>query len=358
MTILDRYISRRFMAILLFALIAFIFLFVIVDLVGRLDAFIDQQVPKVVILKLYIYYIPYIIVLTLPVAMLLSSLFSIGNMARQNEIVAMKASGISLYRILLPLFIIALLISFLALVFGEHVVPQASSAREQLTDEYLEKHRQAWRKRINNVYVRDALGRIISMRSFDTVNKVGNTVSIRSSKGLDLLSRIDARQIVWEDSIWVLVNGVERIFTEHGEQVHPFNRIVFADADLSPEDLANMLKKPEEMSYKELEIFIEEIRRNGGNPDNWLVDLYLKIAIAFANFIIVLFGAPLSSPKRRGGTATGFGVSLAICFIYFGIVKTAQSMGQNGTLPPLFAAWIANIIFGVSGLFTLIKVRK
>jgi len=358
MKILDKYLSHRFLGVLLFALVVFIMIFIVVDLVEKLDTFIDQDVPKFIILKYYIYSLPYIIVLTLPVAMLLSSLFSVGTMARHNEIVAMKAAGLSLYRILAPLFIIAFLISVGALLFGEYVLPKATEEKEYLNDEYLEKHRQRWRKRINNVYVRDDQNRLFSMRFYDTVKNVGHTVSIRTFLGEELNSRIDARKMVWEDSAWVLYDGYERKFNGEHETAKPFTKLTLKDENLRPEDLGKMLKKPEEMSYAELKAFIEEVKRNGGDPNRWLVDLYLKLSIPFANFIIVLFGAPLASPKRRGGAATGFGISLAIVFIYFGIVKTAQTMGHNGLLPPLLSAWIANILFGVAGVIVLIKAKK
>jgi lipopolysaccharide export system permease protein len=358
MRVLDRYILRSFAAILLFSLFAFICVFLIVDSIERLDVYIDEKVPTLVIVQLYIYYLPYIIVLALPIAMLLASLFSIGNMARQNEIVAMSASGVSLYRTLAPLFLLAFLISVGAYFFGEYVLPHASSKRAELVDQYIEKKREAWRKRINNVFMRDSLNRLISMRSFQAAQQTGQMVSIRLFDGLNLRYRLDSRTMVWEDSVWVLHQGVERTFSGEQEVVQTFERMVLQNENLRPQDFSKVLKKPEEMSYAELKTFIEDVRLNGGDPNNWMVDLYLKIAIPFANFIIVLFGAPLASPKRRSGGATGFGISLGVCFFYFGIVKVSQSFGQNGVLPPLFAAWFANGLFAAWGLFILLKTQK
>jgi lipopolysaccharide export system permease protein len=358
MRILDRYILKRFLFVLLFSLFAFICIFLIVDSIERLDVYIDEKVPSLVVAKLYIYYLPYIIVLALPIAMLLASLFSVGNLARQNEIVAMSASGISLYRTLAPLLLLAFLISIGAYFFGEYVLPQASSNRAALIDQYMEKKREAWRKRITNVYMRDSRDRLISMRSFDATHYTGNVVSIRRFEGLDLRYRLDSRSMVWEDSVWALYEGVERVFSGSQETVTSFKKKILADENLRPQDFAKVLKKPEEMSFEELKSFIEEVRINGGNPGNWLVDLYLKIAIPFANFIIVLFGAPLASPKRRSGSATGFGISLVICFVYFGLIKVCQSFGQNGVLPPLFAAWFANGLFAVWGIYILLRTQK
>ncbi len=358
MTILDRYLLRKFVGVLLFALFAFICIFIIVDGIEKLDTFIDKEVPAGIVFRLYLYYIPYIVTLTLPVAMLLASLFSVGTMAKQNEIIAQIASGLSLYRILAPLLLFSMLISLGALWFGETVVPHASAARSRMVDEYIEKQREVWRKRVDNVYARDAQERRISMRWFDTVQNIGHKINIRRFEGLDLRLHIYANRMEWKEGQWVLYDGVERTFDEERESVRTFSSLILEKENLTPADFGKVLKKPEEMAYAELRSFIKEVERNGGDPDHWLVDLYLKIAIPFANFIIVLFGAPLSSPKRRTGTATGFGVSLAVCFIYFGIIKTAQSFGQNGILPPLLAAWSANVLFLTAGLYVLFKAPK
>ncbi len=358
MRTLDRYILRRFLFVLIFALIAFICVFLIVDSIERLDQYLDEKVPTLVVVKLYVYYLPYIIVLALPIAMLLASLFSVGNLARQNEIVAMSASGVSLYRTLFPLLVLSFLVSLGAWAFGEYVLPQASSSREALIDQYIEKKREAWRKRINNVYMRDDQNRVITMRYFDAARNIGHQVSIRRFNGLDLHYRLDCRTMVWQDSCWVLQDGMERTFSQNRETVTEFTKIILADENLRPQDFGRVLKKPEEMSYRELKAFIAEVRSNGGDENHWLVDLYLKIAIPFANFIIVLFGAPLASPKRRSGGATGFGLSLVICFVYFGLIKVCQSFGQNGVLHPVLAAWFANGLFAVWGIFNFIHTQK
>ena len=358
MTILDRYISKSFLSILVFALVAFISIFVIVDFVEKLDDFISQNVPKLIMIKYYLYQLPYIIVLTLPVAMLLSSLFCVGNLARQNEITAMKASGLSLFRILMPLFVIAIIMSVAAFLFGEMVVPTASVKMNYITDEYLEKQRESWRKKIRDVYMRDDQDRRITMRAFDAAKNIGRSVSVQTFEGENLKSRMDAEQMCWEDSTWFLYNGAIHVFYPDSIHYRKFDRQVLANENLTPADFSKVLEKTEEMSYKELKTFIEQVKRNGGRPEQWLVDLYLKISIPFANFIIVLFGAPLSSQKRRGGAATGFGISLAICFTYFGIVKTAQTMGHAGHLSPMIAAWIGNIVFAIAGIIVLLKVPK
>jgi len=111
---------------------------IFVDMVGNLSKFIDKEVPLAVIIKYYIFYIPYLIILVLPIAMLLASLFSLSQMANHNELTAIRSAGISLTRILIPLFIFGLLISTFALGFGEKIVPSANQEKTKIEDEYIE----------------------------------------------------------------------------------------------------------------------------------------------------------------------------------------------------------------------------
>ncbi len=357
MIILDRYISKKFVFILLFALVAFISIFLVVDIIENLDTFIENEYPTSAVFEYYVNFIPFIVVLILPVAMLISALFSVGGMARQNEIVAMKAAGISLYRIFVPIFIIAILVSLIAMGIANYLVPGSTERQSELKEQY-ERNRPA-RKRLSNVYLRDEQDHRFSMRYFNAQSNVGTSISIRRFEDGQLVNRFDARRMVWQDSVWMLYEGYERRFMDSSENAVPFEEKPFPNTSLRPENIARLLKDPEAMSYGELKDFIAEVKRNGADPDRWRVDLYLKIALPFANFIIVLFGAPLSSSQtRRSGGARGFGISLAVTFIYFGILKTTQAMGHNGKIEPLLAAWFANIVFGVIGMVVLLRAKK
>ncbi|MDZ7371417.1 MAG: LPS export ABC transporter permease LptG [candidate division KSB1 bacterium] len=357
MRILDRYVTRKFLQVLFFSLLAFVIIFIVVDLIENLDRYIDNKFPRIAVIEYYINFLPFIIVLILPVAMLLSSLYSIGGLARNNEIVAMKAAGLSLYRIFLPVLITALFISFLSMWIADRLVPRATQRQSEINEHYL--RNRPPRKRLDNVYLRDEQDRRISMRSFNTETFTGSVVSIRRMQDSRLISRIDARRMVWQDSLWMLYDGYERTFTEEGEKAEPFTARPLETTSIRPENISRLLRKPEEMSYRELKDFIAEVKRNGADPAKWLVDLHLKIALPFANFIIVLFGLPLSAAQtRRSGAAKGFGVSLAVTFVYFGILKTTQAMGHTGKLDPIVAAWFANVVFGILGLIVLWKAKK
>lgn len=357
MRILDRYIALKFTGIFIFALIAFLSIFVIVDLIENLDDFIKNDASTRITVLYYFYYLPFILVLIMPVASLLSSLFSVGGLARNNEIVAMKAAGISLYRILLPVFVLGVIISCMSFSVANYLLPKAAERQDMIKQVHLNKRKNA--KRISNVWIRDEFGHRISMRYYDTDKNVGNVVSIRKFDGQRLIYRLDANKIVWQDSVWILQNGFERFFENDHETAIAFSQKTFNRTSLRPQNIKRITKTPEAMSYAELKEFIREVKRNGGDPNRWLVDLYLKLALPFANFIIILFGAPLSSSQtQRSGNAKGFGVSLGVTFVYFGILKTTQALGHTGALPPLLAAWFANIVFGILGILVLLNAKK
>lgn len=356
MRILDKYIIRTFLGTLLFALVAFSAIYIIIDIVGFMDKFIDRNVGFLIVAKYYIFYLPYIIILTLPVATLLASLFSVGQLSRYNELNAMQSSGLSIYRILSPLFIVGVVISLFSAYAGERFVPYANQHKKEIYQTYVDKVTK--RKTVaqtKNINLQISKNKWLLVGFFDTDVNTAFKVSIQTYSQNQLMKRIDAPQMTWENDRWRLIDGYIRQFSNNKETVRTFTELELQDLRFKPEDIAKVQKKAEEMSYWELKNFINEVKRTGGNPDRWLVDLYLKLAFPFANFIIILFGAPLASRKTRSGTAISFGISLFICFLYFGIIKVGQSLGHNGTLPPLLAAWMGNLFFGMGAVYILIR---
>ncbi len=358
MKILAKYIVRIFLGTLFFALVAFTAIYIIIDMVGFMDKFIDRNVGFFVVVKYYVFYFPYIIILTLPVATLLASLFSVGQLSRYNELIAMQASGLSLYRILGPLFVLGIIISLITAYAGERFVPSSNQKKKEIYQTHVNKLKRKRMEQTKDISLQIDENSWLLIGFFDTKENTGFKVSVQSYNQNQLIKRIDASKMIWENNNWQLLNGYTREFSNNKETAQTFDELDLPDLYFKSEDIARVQKKAEEMSYWELKNFIKEIRRTGGNPDRWLVDLYLKISFPFANLIIILFGAPLASRKTRSGTAISFGISLFICFLYFGIIKVGQSLGHNGTLPPLFAAWMGNIFFGTGAVYILVKSSR
>lgn len=358
MKILDRYISRQFLNVLLFTLIAFIAIFLIVDLIENLDRFIDKAVPYLLVMKYYIYYLPNIFTLVLPVAMLLASLLSIGHFSRYNEITAMKSMGISLYRTAFPLIVIGFFVSLSALVFNESIVPEANRAKFRIKRIYLDKIPSQIYYRRSNIAILEGRHQRVTIRLYDGEKKIAHDVSVQTFQSGKLSSRIDAKKMVWKKDHWELQKGYIRIFSGDKETFSRFKAMDNLKFSFLPKDLEKTQKKPEEMNFFELRTFIEKMREAGVDPTKWLVDLQFKLAFPFTNLIIVLFGIPLAATNRRSGPALGFGLSLIIVFVFFGMVKVTQSLGHDGNLSPFWAAWFSDLFFGVVGISLLVKAKK
>ncbi|KAA3619735.1 MAG: LPS export ABC transporter permease LptG [Calditrichaeota bacterium] len=356
--LLDRYIAKTFLTNVVFGLTTFIVIFVVIDAVEKLSIFLDRGAPLVVVAKFYIYYIPYIVVLTAPISMLLAAMFCVGQLSKYSELVAMKASGISLYRIFAPLFLVSLIISIFFIYFGEVAVPRANLLKADIKTHYLDKKGPRGPRRVTNLALRDENGNRIFIGNYDTREKTGRKISIMTLDKNTIVRRIDAEKMEWKDSTWVLNNAFIRQFSDKNETARSFASFVPEEFKFTPEDFGSVQKKPEEMSYAELESFIAEVKRNGGDPDRWLADLYLKIAFPFANLIIVLFGAPLAAGRARSTGALGIALSLLFCFLFFGTIKMGQTLSQTGFLHPLIGAWLGNAIFTISGLFLLNRAPK
>lgn len=361
MNIIDRYYLRQFLVTALFALGAIIVIFIVIDMMENLDDFLDRNAGIEIVARYYLYFIPEIIKLMIPVAMLLSALFTTGRMSAFNELTALKSSGVSLYRLMTPLLILSLLVSAGAIYFNGWIVPEANKKKFNLERQFLLKHFEYVAK--DNIFIQDSQTRILSIGYFDDVRNLATRVSIQDFSDTNLtvlVARYDASQMRW-DSVtgdWTLMNGTHRRFNQTGERLEYFSELNMGKLHFNPLDIRKKQEKPDEMSYRDLGIFIENQQRAGQNVSRWLVDYYSKVSFPFASVIVVLFGVPFSSIKRRSGLGVEFGIAVAISFVYMIFMKVSQAFGYNGYLDPLLTAWLANILFLIAGVVNLLRVPK
>ena len=192
MRILSRYVVVQFAMPFGVSLLAFAVVFVVIDLVDRLSAFIDREVGLGTILSYYLCYLPYIVVLVLPMAVLLAGLFCMGGLIQRGELLAMKSAGISLYQIVIPLQMLALGISLLAVAIADQVVPRANRARSKI-----EQPRQSaigpQSIRVQ-VALRDTGRRVLSMVEYDATAMKGRQVVLDKHEGGSLTERVRRRR--------------------------------------------------------------------------------------------------------------------------------------------------------------------
>ncbi len=361
MKLLDRYIVKQFLLTALFGIVAFTVIFVVIDLMEKLDDFLDRKADAMVIVQYYLAFTPEIIKLMTPVAILLSSLFTTGKLSNNNELTAMKSSGVSLYRFMMPMMILALFISFASVYFSGWVVPYANRQKFNIERTYLQRNYEATAR--SNIYVQDGLRRIVFISYFDRAANIGGRSSVQDFSDSNLITiaqRVDAKQIRWDSTTarWTLLNATVRTFNHNEESMHTMNSYTIDTLHFTPADIIKQQENPDEMNYFEMQRFIKRQQQTGNDVAHWQVDYYSKVSFPFASFIVVLFGVPFSFGKRRGGLAVQFGISVAVCFIYLIFMKTSQVFGYNGDLQPLLTAWLANLIFLFSGIANMFRVQK
>ncbi|MBZ0198275.1 MAG: LptF/LptG family permease [Ignavibacteriaceae bacterium] len=360
MKLIDKYLIKQFVQTILFGLIAFTLIFVVIDMMENLDDFIDLNVPFQIILHYYIVFSPEIIKLMLPVAVLFAALFTAGKASNLSELTAIKASGVSMYRFMLPFLITTFFISLFSIYFTGYLVPMANKTKIGIEMEYLKR---GFIYSGSNIFFQDSRNRIVNISYFDNSRNQATRVSIQEFDKQDLtkmIKRIDANLLAFDSTSnkWVAKNGVKRIFKGNDEDAFYFTTLTIDNLNFTPQELLSKQTKPEEMNLNELKKLIDAQRQAGNSANSTLIEYYSRFSFPVTSLIVVLFGLPISANKRKGGLAVQVGISILVTFIYLVFMKISQAFGKNGALDPLLTAWLANIVFLAAALINLPRIRQ
>lgn len=356
MRLLDRYLLCRYLTSLSLSILGLVLVAVVIDLTESLDTFIDHQAALGQVLRYYLYRTPYWIALTLPVAALLGTLFSLTTLARRNEVTAMKALGLGLHRLLLPLFLFALGFSGLAFLFTDRVVPEATHRCNAVREAISSPGRGDGSRR--QVLLQDVDGQLLYARTYDAAGQRARQVCWERLEEGRPVERVAADTLAWRQDRWVAARGTRFLLGGDETRAVSFDTLALADLTLGPDDLAREQRRPEEMSYADLDEYIGRAAANGEDATRQVVDLHLKISFPITCFIIVLLGGPLGANARRAGLTNRFGLGILICFVFYGCVKGGQALGWNQVLPPWLGAWAANLVFAGLSAVLLWRAHK
>jgi len=355
--ITDRYLLKSFIALLGFSVAAFLIIFIIVDIVEKMDTFIDRDASLEIVLWFYVYSIPNFLLLVLPIAMLMASLFAMGQLVKNGEFTALKAAGVSLYRVIFPVLVFATLVSVFAFWFGERVASSSERKKSEIYNNQIKKYQNIMISK-DNIILQDTRNRQVSIRHYDGFNHTGSMINIMIRNGSRVDTTIIAKHLMPDGNDWILLEGKIRDFTTGKEVVYEFYEYTITDFNFIEDDLIAVQIKPEERNVEELEEFIGKLQQLGIPNERWKVDYYAKFAFPFVNLVVVMLGLPLAVRNWRGGNAFGIGISVFICFVYYVIMTFSNSLGYKGVLTPITAAWFSNILFGVIGIGALITAKK
>ena len=350
--IIDLYIIRKFLGTFFYSIVLILAIAVIFDLSEKIDDFIESSAPaKEVVLDYYLNFIPYFAVLFSSLFTFISVIFFTSKMAYNTEIIAILSSGVSFRRLLLPYFISASIITIFAYTLSNFVIPKSNKIKLDFEEKYIHKRPQTFNRK--NIHKQVVPGVFVYLESYSTVSNTGYFFSIEKFENGQMVSKTMADQIFWDTTktTWIMRRYYTRNIDGLKETVIEGNT---KDTliKLTPADFSRRLNAVEAMTFRELNEFIDVSRMQGEtNLTVYLIERYKRSAFPFSTFILTLIGVTVSSQKVRGGIGTQLGTGLGISFAYILFMQFSSQFAIGGSLPPLLAVWLPNIIFAVIALF-------
>ncbi|HEX9750306.1 MAG TPA: LptF/LptG family permease [candidate division Zixibacteria bacterium] len=358
---IDRYLIGKFFFNLAWAITAFWAVFLIVDLVENLDKFIDKDVPAASIALYYYFYSPYIVILIMPIGVLLATLFAVGFLAKRNELLAMRAAGLSLWRLAIPFLSMGLLVVAGVFVVGETVYPEFETRRGEMRGLYIRGRSQQPEMLLKDLFVSGGGGRVYFFKTFNTRSNTGVHVSVQTMRDGRLVESIEAKEVKYTGDGWVGTAVEHRIFSERADSAVQYAMVEvmpFPEWTETPEDMVRKRVVANQLRYGQLQAAIVSLRRAGNETSTEETELALRLAFPFINLIVILIGFPIASRTRQTGMALNFGIAMMITFVVRVLYEVFRSLGHNGELEPWLAAWGPNVIALVFGVVILALVRK
>lgn len=356
---LDWYIIRKFIGTFVYSIILIITIAVIFDLAEKIDDFIESHAPlKLIVFDYYLNFIPYFAILYSHLFTFIAVVFFTSKLAYRSEIIAMLSSGISYRRLLWPYLVAATMIVVFSYTFVNFVVPRATKIRLDFEEHYIHSHPVSYDYR--NIHRQIMPGVVIYMESYSNISNTGYNFSIEKFEEGRLKSKLFAEYMIW-DSVknkWTIRNYYIREINDKGEKIIKGNSID-SSLNIYPEDFRRRDNVVEAMDLIELNKFIKQQELQGAeNIDTYRIEKYKRLAQPFSTYILTVIGLCVSSRKSRGGTGLHIGIGMGFCFSYIVFMQFTSQFAIGGTLNPIFAVWLPNIIYAIIAYYLFIKAPK
>ena len=369
MKIINKYISKEILIPFSYCFLSFVIIYILGDLFENLDNFISQKVGWLMVGRYYLFLIPAIFVLTTPLAILLSILYQLGYMSRHNELVALKASGVSFWRIMVPFIILGLILSVLLLAINEKLVPNCSRQLNVIRETAIKKKADTGQAKDTAKFENIAFFSSLYNLSF-YIDKVitpenrGYGINIREFyKDGSIKREWYGEEGLWIDSNWWLFDGYIRTFFADPKKRSPMQFFEKRDTGIEI-PVTDMIQSGRAMetlsSYMNIRELFNYIKRNYSIetiPRELLVDLYRKLTVPVTVLVITFFGIVFGSRISKGGAMASVGFSIAFYIAYYGLSSFFIAMGKLGRLPPGIAVWTPQMLFGGISVYLLTKAR-
>ena len=347
MKVIDRYVFFEMIGPFLIGVVGFVLVLAVDLLFTMADLIINRGVPLWAVLKLLIYKLPSIMVLTFPVSTLFATAMALGRLSKDNEIVALRTSGVTLFRISVPIIIIGIMVSLASYFTNEKIVPHANHVSSNIIRQIIYKRPLPEVKQ--NVFFKDAHNRHYYARRVDMKNKSMENIMVYEVTDERFPRVILAERATFQGRIWELKNGIIHKYDQKGFLNY---EATFADMKLNvSEDILTFTgqKTSQEMNSNELKSMIGILGKGGVSTHALRTELLMKYSIPATCFVFALIGIPFSMPSPRSGRTWGMVVTIVFMFTFYVFTSVFRSLGKGGILPPVLAAFTPQISFALIG---------
>lgn len=358
MTILNRYIVLEFTKCFLLVLLSVLAIFVAIDYLGTMDEFIEADISLWRAFQYVLYKIPFICTQVMPMVLLLAILIVFGLMSKNNELIILNSSGISIYALVKPVLAISVTLAVFQFVLTEQIVPATMRTANVIKHQEIRKTANVTRHE-KNIWIKGHR-QITHIKYYHQPSKaIFGFTRYYFDADFRLVKRLDAEKGVYEQDHWQLSDCMTQTLDTGDNAYHiTFDPHMTADLEFQPQDFNQIVPKSQEMNFRELRAYAQRVEQEGYDATSYNVDLYAKTAYPWVCIMMGLTGIGLTARKKlRSGLPISITYGLAIGFLFWTFQSFCLSLGYGEILPPLVAAWAANFIFLCAGLMLVLQAE-
>ena len=345
LTKIDMYIIKKFLGTFVFMIALILSISVVFDINEKIDKFMSNNAPfEAIIVDYYLNFIPYYANLFSPLFIFIAVIFFTSKLASNSEVIAILSNGIGFTRMLRPYMISAAVIALFSFFMSGYIIPPANKTRIEFEQTYINPDRKKTGDR--DIQFKVAKNTNIYFESFDMTTNTGRNFSIDNFDGLELVSRLTARSIVYDSLYhWTIKDYEVREFDGPKESITKGTSIDTI-IQVLPNDFIVAKYDQQMMTNPQLKNHVKSQRERGlGNIQAFEIEYHSRFASVFSAFILTIIGASLSARKVKGGMGVNIGIGLVLSMGYILFMTISSSFAVNGSMSPMIAAWVPNIVF-------------
>ncbi len=358
MRILRNYVLKEVGGPFILSLSVLMFIMLVANLIHQADKVIAPGVSFLDILKLFGTWIPYLLRYALPISLLMAILLSFGRISSDNEILAMTASGFSLYRIIYPIIVVGIIFSLFSVVLNDRIATAAHFASRLILMKIAASNPVSciddgtFIHFDNHIVFVDSVKKneLKGIKIFETrPDKPPRTIVAREGKFLPVKNK----NII---KLKLIDGSSDEPDSDNPNDFYQLKfKTYYITLDLSKTQPSKIQKKPKDMNIKELKIKIANLKKFNVNPTELVIEVHKKVSLAFANLAFVIIALPLAIKTKKGSKLAGFAIGLIIIIFYYILLAAGSAMAGRGFLPPVIGTWLPNIVLIITGLILVVK---